>query len=204
MPLTIAHRGSPEQGEGIDAGDRMMATIRSNRRKIGDVPSDVAIAVLWRVKGDPNLKLHVALLEPEIPPNTGNISRLCAATGCPLHLIGRLGFQIDDKQLRRAGLDYWPHVELYQHATLADFEAKHPRIFCLSARADRPYTEIDIQPGDALLFGCESRGLPAEVLDRYHDRSFVIPMPAGKVRSLNLSTAVGIVVYDGLRRLQTW
>ena len=148
--------------------------------------------------------LAIGLWEPEIPPNTGNIARLCAATGCSLHLIGRLGFQIDDKHLRRAGLDYWPHVELHRHATLADFERVHTRIFCLSAHADRPYTEIDVQPGDALLFGSESRGLPPETLDCYRDRTFLIPMPARKVRSLNLATAVGIVAYDALRRLHSW
>jgi tRNA (cytidine/uridine-2'-O-)-methyltransferase len=151
--------------------------------------------------------LHIALWEPEIPPNTGNIARLCAATGCPLHLIGRLGFRLDDKHLRRAGLDYWPDVELHTHKTLADFEAAFPnpdRIFCLSAHAERLYTHIGVRPGDALLFGSETRGLPPEVLARLKDRAFAIPMPAGKVRSLNLATAVGIVLYDGLRQLHSW
>jgi tRNA (cytidine/uridine-2'-O-)-methyltransferase len=151
--------------------------------------------------------LHVALWQPEIPPNTGNIARLCAATGCPLHLIGRLGFRLDDKHLRRAGLDYWPHVDLRRHDTMADFEASFPkleRIFCLSARASRPYTQIGIQAEDCLLFGSESGGLPAEVLERHGDRAFVIPMPRRKVRSLNLATAVGIVLYDGLSRLHSW
>jgi tRNA (cytidine/uridine-2'-O-)-methyltransferase len=151
--------------------------------------------------------LHIALWEPEIPPNTGNIARLCAATGCRLHLIGRIGFKIDDKHLRRAGLDYWPHVDLVRHDTLAGLEAALPnpdRIVCLSARATRPYTHIDVQRGDCLLFGPETRGLPPEILARFGDRTFVIPMPGGKVRSLNLGTAVGIVVYDGLRRLHSW
>lgn len=151
--------------------------------------------------------LHVALWEPEIPPNTGNIARLCAATGCPLHLIGRLGFRLDDKHLLRAGLDYWPHVEVHHHVTMTHFEGAFPnldRIFCLSARASRPYTRIDLQPGDCLLFGSETRGLPPEVLARYQDRTFVIPMPQQKVRSLNLATAVGIVLYDGLRQLHSW
>src|SRR5205085_8529064 len=94
--------------------------------------------------------LHVALWEPEIPPNTGNIARLCAATGSPLHLIGRLGFHLDNRWLRRAGLDYWPHVALHRHATLADFEAalSGRRLLCLSARAVRPYTHVASQPGD--------------------------------------------------------
>jgi len=151
--------------------------------------------------------LHIALWQPEIPPNTGNVARLCAATGCRLHLIGKLGFKIDDKHLRRAGLDYWPSVDLKLHATMADFEAEFKnldRIFCLSARAVRPYTQIDIRSGDCLMFGPESCGLSPEIMERHRERTFVIPMPAAKVRSLNLSTAVGIVVYDGLRRLQSW
>lgn len=149
--------------------------------------------------------LHVVLWEPEIPPNTGNIARLCAATGSPLHLVGRLGFSLEDKHLRRAGLDYWPDVEIVRHDTLADFERTFTgRIFCLSAHADRPYTQMDVAAGDALLFGAETRGLPPETLARHAERTFVIPMPAGKVRSLNLATAVGIVLYDGLRRLSGW
>ena len=152
-------------------------------------------------------RLHVALSEPEIPPNTGNIARLCAATGCPLHLIGRLGFRIDDKHLRRAGLDYWPAVELSQHDSMASFEssfANPERIFCLSAHATQLYTTIAFQPGDCLLFGAETRGLPPEVIARHDGRTFRIPMPSGKVRSLNLATAVGIVLYEGLRQLHSW
>jgi tRNA (cytidine/uridine-2'-O-)-methyltransferase len=152
--------------------------------------------------------LHIALWEPEIPPNTGNIARLCAATGCPLHLIGRLGFRIDASSVRRAGLDYWDDVALYQHDTLATFEQlmldKNSRLFCLSAHAEQPYTKIAFQPGDCLLFGAETRGLPMEVLQRHRERSFTIPMPSGKVRSLNLATAAGIVLYEGLRQLHAW
>lgn len=147
--------------------------------------------------------LHIALYEPEIPPNTGNIARLCAATNCPLHLIGPLGFRIDERSLRRAGLDYWDAVELHRHPSLANFEAvAGGRIFCLSAHAKTPYTEIPFARGDALLFGSETRGLPPEVLDRHP--SFTIPMVAGKVRSLNLATAAGIVLYEGLRQLHAW
>lgn len=152
--------------------------------------------------------IQIALLEPEIPPNTGNIARLCAAIGCPLHLIGRLGFRIDEASIRRAGLDYWDAVDLHQHATLADFEREcvtdSARIHCLSARASRPYTEIAFQEGDVLLFGAESRGLPPEVLERFREQTFTIPMRSGKVRSLNLSTSVGIVAYEGLRQLHAW
>ena len=152
--------------------------------------------------------LHIALWEPEIPPNTGNIARLCAATGCPLHLIGPLGFRIDEKSLRRAGLDYWESVELYRHDTVADFEntlqSHGARIYCLSAHAQRPYTKIPFRVGDGLIFGAETRGLPPEVLERYGEQSYTIPMVSGKVRSLNLATAAGIVVYEGLRQLHAW
>ena len=150
--------------------------------------------------------LHVALWEPEIPPNTGNVARLCAATGAPLHLIGRLGFRLDDRSLRRAGLDYWPHVDVRRHPTPADFEAAFAgrRVFCLSAHAERPYTAAAYRPGDCLLFGSESRGLPPSIRERYADTLFTIPMPAGKVRSLNLATAVGIVLYEALRQTGAW
>ena len=150
--------------------------------------------------------LHVALWEPEIPPNTGNIARLCAATGATLHLIGRLGFRMDDRSLQRAGLDYWPSVECRRHATLDEFEAAlaGARIFCFSAHALTPYTSVTYQPGDCFLFGGESHGLPESVLKRNPDNALVIPMPAGKVRSLNLATAVGIVLYEALRQIHHW
>jgi tRNA (cytidine/uridine-2'-O-)-methyltransferase len=152
--------------------------------------------------------IQIALWEPEIPPNTGNIARLCAAAACPLHLIGPLGFRIDEKSLRRAGLDYWESVELYRHDTLAHLEnileSRGARIFCLSAHAEQPYTKIPFRAGDCLLFGAETRGLPPEVLDRYRAQSYTIPMVSGKVRSLNLATAAGIVLYEGLRQLRGW
>jgi tRNA (cytidine/uridine-2'-O-)-methyltransferase len=148
--------------------------------------------------------LHVALWEPEIPPNTGNIARLCAATGATLHLIGRLGFRLDDRSLRRAGLDYWSAVEIHRHASLDDFEAAGLRLACFSAHAEQPYTAGTYQPGDCLLFGSESGGLPPSLLERHADRTFTIPMPAGRVRSLNLATAVGIVLYEALRQIHRW
>ena len=149
--------------------------------------------------------LQIALFEPEIPPNTGNIARLCAATKTPLHLVGRLGFRIDEKSLRRAGLDYWDSVELHRHDTLADLEKSLTgRLYCLSAHVTKSYTSIPFQPGDCLLFGAETRGLPPEVLERYGEQSYTIPMLSGKVRSLNLATAAGIVLYEGLRQLNAW
>src|SRR5690242_14268177 len=115
---------------------------------------------------------HVALWEPEIPPNTGNIARLCVASGATLHLIGRLGFRLDDRSLRRAGLDYWPHVIVRRYATLDDFDRAlgGARVFCFSAHARTPYTQAHYQDGDCLLFGSESHGLPETILHRQPDR----------------------------------
>src|SRR5581483_6506885 len=153
-----------------------------------------------------NVMLHVALWEPEIPPNTGNIARLCAATGVSLHLIGRLGFRLDDRSLRRAGLDYWPAVDVHRHCTMADFHAAMAsvRVFTLSAHATIKYTAPRYQDGDCLLFGSESHGLPASVLQAAPERALTIPMPGGKVRSLNLATAVGIVLFEALRQVHGW
>jgi tRNA (cytidine/uridine-2'-O-)-methyltransferase len=155
--------------------------------------------------------LHVALWEPEIPPNTGNIARLCAATGSVLHLIGRLGFRLDDRSLRRAGLDYWDAVDLRRHASFTDFEqvwteerGNPERIFALTTKGKKNYTEVNYEEGDCLLFGGETYGLPAEQLARMENRALTIPMPAGKVRSLNLASAAGIVLYEALRQLRHW
>jgi tRNA (cytidine/uridine-2'-O-)-methyltransferase len=150
--------------------------------------------------------LHIALLEPEIPPNTGNIARLCAATGAALHLIGRLGFRLDERSLRRAGVDCWSAVDVRRHDSLELFErfwaeGASGQLYCLSAHAGRPYTRVAYHEGDCLLFGGESHGLPAGVLNRHAEHALGIPMPAGKVRSLNLATAVGIVLYEALRQL---
>jgi tRNA (cytidine/uridine-2'-O-)-methyltransferase len=148
--------------------------------------------------------MHVALVEPEIPPNTGSIARLCAATETPLHLIGRLGFTIDDKQLKRAGLDYWPWVDVTQHADWEQFRAAVPgRRLGFSARATRPYTAIAFAPGDVLVFGCETRGLPPAIKEELGDELYAIPIVSPHVRSLNLATAVAIVVYEARRQLGT-
>src|SRR5262249_11976706 len=155
--------------------------------------------------------IHIALWEPEIPPNTGNIARLCAATGSPLHLIGRLGFRLDDRSLRRAGLDYWDLVKIHRHDSWSEFESAWlragkvlDRIFCLSARAAKPYTAVSYKDGDCLLFGAETRGLPQEMIERFGERALTIPMPGEKARSLNLATAAGIVLYEALRQQHIW
>ncbi len=150
---------------------------------------------------------HIVLVEPEIPPNTGNIARLCAATGCPLHLVGRLGFRIDEHAVRRAGLDYWHLVEVRQHADLTQAEraiapagAGTPRSWLLSGKASRSFLDADFQRGDALVFGKESVGLPGSLLEERAAQVIGIPTLGG-VRSLNLSNAVAIVVYEALRRI---
>jgi len=150
--------------------------------------------------------LHVALWEPEIPPNTGNIGRTCAAVGAALHIIGQPGFRMDDRTLRRAGLDYWEFLTLHQHATLQDFE-QHVgtgRIICFSAHATRLYTKLTYRDGDYLLFGRESAGLPASLLGRYAETTVTLPMPGKTVRSLNLAVAAGIAVYEALRQIEGW
>jgi tRNA (cytidine/uridine-2'-O-)-methyltransferase len=143
---------------------------------------------------------RVVLVEPEIPQNTGNIARLCAATATPLHLVGRLGFRIDEHAVRRAGLDYWDKVRLEVHPDLPTFLALHgdARLRLFSARSVRSYLDADLSPGDAIVFGRETDGLPDRILDAYPDAVFAIPT-AGEIRSLNLSNAVAIVLYEGLR-----
>lgn len=144
---------------------------------------------------------RVVLVEPEIPPNTGSIARTCAATQSPLHLVGPLGFRIDEQAVRRAGLDYWHLVDVHRHDTLDAFVEAHPsaRLHLFSANADRSYLDADMQPGDALVFGKESVGLAPEILAKHPERVWAIPT-LGAVRSLNLSNAVAIVVYEALRR----
>ena len=148
--------------------------------------------------------LHVALVEPEIPPNTGNVARLCAATGCALHLIEPLGFSIDDRELKRAGLDYWHALGVVMHPNLEAFleaTAQRSRWF-LSAKASRPYTQAAFARGDVLVFGRETKGLPSWLVEREGDRALKIPMRPQSVRSINLSTAVGVVTYAALAALE--
>jgi tRNA (cytidine/uridine-2'-O-)-methyltransferase len=147
---------------------------------------------------------HVVLVQPEIPPNTGNIGRLCVATGARLHLVGPLGFSLDDRDLKRAGLDYWPEVDFREWTCLEEaFVAAGPgaRFFFLTTKADRPYWSVEFRDGDYLVFGPETRGLPESLLaDRAAD-CLTIPQRPGSVRSLNLATAVGIVLYEAVRQM---
>ncbi len=148
--------------------------------------------------------LNVVLVEPQIPPNTGNVARLCAATRCHLLLVEPLGFELSDATLKRAGLDYWEHVSWERLPALDALRERMPaRAFhLLSARAQAPYTQMPVCRGDYLLFGKETVGLPKTLLEQYPDRCYAIPMAERGVRSLNLSSAVAVVVYDALRRLQ--
>lgn len=158
------------------------------------------LAALDAVRDAP---LHVVLVEPEIPPNTGNVARLCAATGCALHLVAPLGFRIDDRELKRAGLDYWDALNVVVHPSLDAFrDAFAPeRLWLLSTRARRTYAEAPFAHGDALVFGKETAGLPQPFLDAHAERALRIPMRAGAVRSINLSTAAGVVTYAALAAL---
>jgi tRNA (cytidine/uridine-2'-O-)-methyltransferase len=162
-------------------------------------PAD-RVAAPGAVRGAP---LHIVLVEPQIPPNTGNVARLCAATGCALHLVEPLGFSIDDRALKRAGLDYWDALRVVVHPSLDAFfaELAPERCWLLSTRATHSYRDAPFARGDALVFGKETAGLPGEVLAAHPDRALRIPMRAGAVRSINLATAVGIVAYEALATL---
>ena len=148
---------------------------------------------------------RVVLVTPEIPPNTGNIARTCAATGAPLHLIEPLGFELSDRYLKRAGLDYWPHVDLHVHASVADFwqhaKAEGGRLIGFSAKATNSYTDLKYRANDWLLFGCESKGLPPEVIAQC-EQTITIPMRKGHVRSLNLSVSAAVGLFEALRQTQ--
>ena len=147
--------------------------------------------------------IRVALVEPEIPPNTGNIARLCAATRVPLHIVGVTGFRLDDRAVRRAGLDYWPEVDLQKHVDLENLYQSLPeaRFLYLSTKADKSYAEWAFSPRDCLVFGRETRGLPEQLLRENWNRCLTIPMANPNIRSLNLSTSVGIVLFEALRQI---
>lgn len=144
---------------------------------------------------------NVVLVEPEIPPNTGNIGRLCLATRSTLHLVRPLGFSTDDRTLKRAGLDYWAEVDLRYWDSLGELQAaQNPaaRFFYLTTKSDRPYHTVQFRPGDFLVFGRETRGLPESLLEANRERLLTIPMHG--TRSLNLATAVAIVLFEAVRQ----
>lgn len=147
--------------------------------------------------------LHVVLVEPEIPPNTGNIARLCLAAGARLHLVGPLGFSIDDRSLKRAGMDYWHQCDIHQWENFQEFQAGADcsRVYLLTTKTRRPYWDAPFQENDALVFGRESRGLPESLLAEHPDSCLTIPMQPG-ARSLNLATAAGIVLFEAVRQLR--
>ncbi len=146
--------------------------------------------------------LHIVLVEPEIPQNCGNIARTCAATGCTLHLIRPLGFDISEKAVKRAGLDYWHLVKVLDYENLEDFFAKNDvrQMWCLSTKAPRSYTEAHFSDGCYLFFGKETKGLPESFLESHREQCIRLPMRT-EARSLNLSNSVAITVYEALRQL---
>lgn len=147
--------------------------------------------------------MHIVLFQPEIPPNTGAIARLCAATCTPLHLVAPLGFKIDDKHLKRAGLDYWKYVDVCLHDSWEVFLQRYGtrRLLFFSKRAKRSYAKARFEEGDFFVFGPETRGLPQQILDSHEKQAYRIPMMSQEVRSLNLANAVSIVLYEALRQL---
>lgn len=149
-----------------------------------------------------NNVFHIVLVEPEIPPNTGSIARLCGATGSVLHLVHPLGFSVEDKHLKRAGLDYWPHVDIRHWENIDAFlSACNDRLmYFFSTKVDRPYYDADFPPGSYIIFGRETRGLPEEIIALYRERCYTIPMKNKNIRSLNLAMCAGIVLYEAIRQ----
>ncbi len=146
-------------------------------------------------------RINIVLLSPEIPQNTGNISRTCAVTGAVLHIIKPIGFEISDRTLKRAGLDYWDKLEVHYYESCDEFFSMHKDalIYYFSARGKRSYAEVEYPDGAFLMFGCESVGLPEELVSKNAERTLRIPM-RGDVRCLNLSNAVAVAVYEALRQ----
>lgn len=150
------------------------------------------------------MALHVVLVEPEIPPNTGNISRSCAATGAVLHLVKPLGFSIDDKSLKRAGLDYWKYVKLEVHESLDDFMDKYGgcNMYLATTKGGRLYSEVEYKDGDMILFGRETAGLPRDFIEEHKEAAIRIPMSRDtRLRSLNLSNSANIILFEALRQM---
>lgn len=150
------------------------------------------------------MAIHLVLVEPEIPPNTGNIARTCAATGTVLHLVEPLGFSIDDKSVKRAGLDYWPFVKLEVHKSLDAFMEKYGdrQLYLATTKGGRRYTDVQFKDEDMILFGRETAGLPKEFIAEHEDKAIRIPMSKDtRLRSLNLSNCANIIVFEALRQL---
>lgn len=150
------------------------------------------------------MAIHIVLVEPEIPPNTGNIARSCAATGAVLHLVKPLGFSIDDKSVKRAGLDYWPYVNLQVHESLEEFMSEYEgrRMFLATTKGGQKYTDIKFQDEDMILFGRETAGLPKPFIEEHKENAIRIPMSKDtRLRSLNLSNSANIILFEVLRQL---
>jgi tRNA (cytidine/uridine-2'-O-)-methyltransferase len=147
---------------------------------------------------------NIVLVQPEIPPNTGSIARLCGATDTHLHLVHPLGFSTDDKHLKRAGLDYWPYVTIKHWPDLDTFLAAQDEklLYFFTTKTEKSYTQAHFRPGDFLVFGRETKGLPEETLALYADRCYTLPMFNSHIRSLNLAMSAGIVLYEALRQNQ--
>ena len=172
--------------------------MKKNRQMRHSERKRVELDFRWPVR-----PFNIVLVEPSIPPNTGNISRLCAATGTVLHLVEPLGFDLSEKQLRRAGLDYWDAVELHTYPGFDAFLAQHPggRKFYFSTAGQRSFFDAAYAPGDYFIFGNETRGLPDALLENQQERTFNIPIRLDNVRSLNLSNCASIVLYEALRQV---
>lgn len=197
VPLRISNLQSVHGRESVGTD------LQRNKLAVSGLRGTQTLLVKMEHKRIRNPDLHVVLYQPEIPANTGNIARLCGAAEVCLHLIHPLGFAVDNKHLKRAGLDYWAEVDVRHYEGFSDFleslnHGRRGNILAFSKKAPAIYTRAEVGPGDYLLFGPETRGLPEEILNDFP--SYRIPM-RGKVRSLNLSTSVGILVYHYLRQL---
>lgn len=155
----------------------------------------------------PEFHYHIVLFEPEIPPNTGNAGRLCVATQCTLHLVGKLGFSIDDKQVRRAGLDYWKYVDLHLHKSFDDWvtwyqgkEGQDAPFYILETTSRKLLYDVKIPNRAAFVFGRETTGVPSEILEKYQPETYLLPMYSTRIRSLNLSNTVSITLYEAIRQ----
>jgi tRNA (cytidine/uridine-2'-O-)-methyltransferase len=150
-----------------------------------------------------NRIVNIVLYEPDIPGNTGNVGRTCLATGSPLHLVGKLGFSLDDTHVKRSGLDYWDKVQVIRHKSWEEFlihVGPAPSLYFFSKKAKKDFWKASFEPQSYLIFGCETTGLPKSIHEKYENRLFRIPMIPHSVRSLNLSTSVGVVLYEALRQ----